>query len=117
MMLTREPSLAQIQHVMVSILTIIIIVTLHINDVLTAITCSVLAELINGMIDYSRSPNSARYSYGTAAIYRCNPGYNITSVDNVRACTGDGKSSSGQWDGAAPQCPRTFYSWTSIGMT
>ncbi|XP_064386526.1 sushi, von Willebrand factor type A, EGF and pentraxin domain-containing protein 1-like isoform X2 [Halichondria panicea] len=70
-----------------------------------AITCSVLAELVNGTIDYSRSPNSARYSYGTAAIYQCNPGYNITSVDEVRTCTGDGMRSVGEWDTTAPQCP------------
>ena len=24
----------------------------------------------------------------------------------MRACTGDGRSPSGQWDGTAPQCPR-----------
>ncbi len=75
----------------------------------TAITCSVLAELVNGTIDYSRYPNSDRYSYGTTATYQCNPGYNITSRDSVRTCTGDGTSTVGEWDTAAPQCPRTFF--------
>ncbi len=27
----------------------------------------------------------------------------------MRTCTGDGSTPSGQWNGAAPQCPRMFY--------
>ncbi len=77
---------------------------------LTAITCSVFAELANGTIDYSRSPNSTdHYSYGTTATYQCNSGYNITSGDRVRTCNGNGSSPNGQWDGTAPQCPRMLF--------
>ncbi len=78
---------------------------------LTAIACSVLAELVNGTIDYSRSPNVVRYSYGTTATYQCNSGYNIMIIgrDRVRTCTGDGNTPDGQWNGASPQCSRMFY--------
>ncbi len=79
--------------------------------ILTAIRCSALAELVNGTIDYSRSPNSARYSYGTSATYQCNPGYNRTGGDSKRTCMGDGSTPSarGQWNGTAFQCSRMFY--------
>ncbi len=88
-----------------------LLVFIHTLFFLTAITCSVLAELVNGTIVYSRSPNSVRYSYGIRAIYQCNSGYNIMIIgrDRVTTCTGDGNTPDGQWNGTAPQCSRMFY--------
>ena len=77
--------------------------------ILAAITCSALTKLVSGIIDYSQSSNSVRYSYGTTASYQCNSGYNRTGGDTERTCTGNGSTSSGRWDGTAPQCPRMFH--------
>ncbi len=71
------------------------------------ITCTALPDFINGTIDYS-SGTAALYVYGITATYQCNHGHRLASGDSVRTCTGDGSTPSGQWNGAAPQCPRMF---------
>ena len=73
------------------------------------ITCSALINVINGTINYP-SGTTAPYDYETTATYQCNNGHVFTSGDSVRTCTGDGSTPSGQWDGAAPRCPRMLYS-------
>ncbi len=72
------------------------------------IMCSALPSITNGIINYF-SGTSIPYDYETRATYQCNDGHVLTSGDNERTCTGDGSTPSGQWDGAAPQCPRMFY--------
>ncbi len=75
----------------------------------TGIMCSTLPDVTKGTINYS-SGTTAPYDYEITAMYQCNHGHVLTSGgDRVRTCTGDGSTPSGQWDGTAPQCPRTFY--------
>ncbi len=73
------------------------------------ITCPAPDSLENGTIGYSSLVTTEPFSYETTATYRCDPGYDITRGNDVRTCTGDGSTPSGQWNGAAPQCPRMFY--------
>ncbi len=73
------------------------------------ITCRAPDSLENGTIGYSSLVTTEPFSYETTATYRCDPGYDITGGNNERTCTGDGSTPSGQWNGAAPQCPRMFY--------
>ena len=61
---------------------------------------------MNGTINYSSGGTTAPYDYETTATYHCNLGHVLTTRDSEKTCTGDGRSPSGQWDGAAPQCPR-----------
>ncbi len=70
--------------------------------------CSALPSVTNGTIDYS-SGTTAPYDYETIATYQCNHGHVLTNGDSVNTCTGDGRSTVGEWDGAAPQCPRMSY--------
>ena len=73
------------------------------------ITCSPLPKVTNGTINYS-SGTTAPYNYEITATYQCNHGHMLTSGgDRVRTCTGDGSTPSGQWSGAALQCPRMLY--------
>ncbi len=67
---------------------------------ITAITCSTLSVIGNGMIVYS-SDTTPPYDYGTTATYECDPGYEITSGDSERTCTDDGSSSVGEWSETA----------------
>ncbi|XP_064386053.1 sushi, von Willebrand factor type A, EGF and pentraxin domain-containing protein 1-like [Halichondria panicea] len=69
------------------------------------ITCSALPDVMNGTINYSSGGTTAPYDYETTATYHCNLGHVLTTRDSEKTCTGDGRSPSGQWDGAAPQCP------------
>ena len=52
-------------------------------------------DLSNGKITYNRSPTNARYPKWTRAYYKCDTGYNLTSLygPRRRVC-----SSSGKWD-------------------
>ena len=74
----------------------------------TGVTCFALPDVTNGTIDYP-SGTTARYDYGRIATYQCKDGHVLTNGDSERTCTGDGTSTVGEWDGAAPQCPRSFY--------
>ncbi len=82
--------------------------------ILIGITCSesaVRSDIAgNGMIIYSSGSTTPPFDYGTIATYQCNNGYSLASGDSERTCsTGDGRSTVGEWDGAAPQCSRMFY--------
>ena len=59
--------------------------------------CRILPKtwFVNGKITYNRSPTNARYPKWTRAYYKCNTGYNLTSLcgPRRRVC-----SSSGKWD-------------------
>ena len=81
--------------------------------ILTGITCSESAVpsniAVNGMIVYSSGDTTPPFDFGTTATYQCNGGYSLASGDIERSCTGDGRSTVGEWDGTAPQCSRMFY--------
>ena len=70
---------------------------------ITAITCSALPAVGNGTIIYNYT-TTPFYDYETTAVYECDTGYEVTSGDRVRTCTGDGSSSVGQWNGTAAFC-------------
>ncbi len=76
--------------------------------ILTGITCSksaVSSDIAsNGVIVYSSDSMTPPYDYGTTATYECNTGYEITSGDSERICTGDDGSSVGEWSGSAAIC-------------
>ena len=72
------------------------------------INCPALHEIVNGTIGYSSLVKIDCYNYETVATYECDIGYVITSGDTGRTCTGNVSSSSGQWSGTAPQCPRMY---------
>ncbi|XP_064386860.1 sushi, von Willebrand factor type A, EGF and pentraxin domain-containing protein 1-like [Halichondria panicea] len=57
----------------------------------------------NAMVTYS-GDTTEPYIYGTTATYQCNPGYEITSGDSERTCTGDVRSSVGEWSGRKAVC-------------
>ncbi len=73
----------------------------------TAITCSALPAVGNGMIVYS-SDTTEPYDYETTASYQCDPGYNRTGGDNERSCTGNGTTPIGDWNGTATICSRNL---------
>ena len=70
---------------------------------ITAIICSALPVVENGMITYS-SDTTEPYDYETTATYQCDSGYELTGGDTVRTCTDDGSSPVGRWNGTAPIC-------------
>ncbi|XP_064386521.1 uncharacterized protein LOC135335055 isoform X2 [Halichondria panicea] len=74
----------------------------------SGITCSESAVpsniAVNGMIVYSSGDTTPPFDFGTTATYQCNGGYSLASGDIERSCTGDGRSTVGEWDGTAPQC-------------
>ncbi len=89
--------------------SIVIYVESKLHIIILEITCPALPIIVNGTIVYSFLGSTEGLKYGTIATYQCNSGYNITSGDRVRTCTGDGSTPSGQWSGTAPQCSRMFY--------
>ncbi len=72
---------------------------------ITAITCSALLAIGNGTIVYS-SNMIEPYDHETTATYECGTGYEITSGDKKRNCTGDGTTRSGDWNGSPAMCSR-----------
>ncbi len=68
----------------------------------TAITCAVLAPLLNGMITYLPTA-TVPLPFGSAAQYSCNDGFYLQG-NNVRTCDGDGSSSDGVWSDSIPVC-------------
>ena len=73
---------------------------------ITEIGCQTL-NTENAMVTYS-GDTTEPYIYGTTATYQCNPGYEITSGDSERTCTGDVRSSVGEWSGRKAVCSGTL---------
>ncbi len=50
--------------------------------------------------------NDPPHYYGSQAIYEtnCSTGQERRGGDDVRTCTGDGDSATGEWNGTAPVC-------------
>ncbi len=55
------------------------------------------------MVIYYSDTNSP-YEYGSTATYQCDLGYEVTSGNSERTCTGDGSNSVGEWSGTAAVC-------------
>ena len=58
--------------------------------------CGALENPANGIVNHT-----AR-TFGKAANYSCNPGYNLMG-DSTRVC-----QATGMWSGIAPNCQRMF---------
>ena len=68
----------------------------------TAITCTSLNLINNGLITFSPDTTSP-FNYGTTATHSCNQGFYL--VGNIaRNCVGDGSGLIGTWSGSAPVC-------------
>ncbi len=63
------------------------------------------AAVENGMVVYS-SGTTEPYDYGTTAVYECDTGYELTSGDSERTCTGN---TVGEWSGSAPVCTGSLF--------
>ncbi len=63
------------------------------------------AAVENGMVVYS-SGRTEPYDYGTTAVYECDTGYELTSGDSERTCTGN---TVGEWSGSAPVCTGSLF--------
>ena len=74
----------------------------------TAITCSSLPNIDNGMILYS-SNTTRSYGYGTNATYQCDEGFSLDREGDVRTCVGNGSSSNGTWNGQLQACTGITY--------
>ena len=66
---------------------------------LTAITCTSLSPIANGLIGYE----SNTFNFGTSATYTCTDGFFLIG-GNSRRCGGDGTSVNGVWSETAPIC-------------
>ncbi len=59
-----------------------------------------------GMITYLHVREAPPFSYGTQATYTvtCPHGQERRGGDDMRTCTGDGRSTVGVWSGTFPVC-------------
>ena len=72
---------------------------LNVLSLSTAITCSTLSFIVNGVISYNQ--RGTPYPFGTSAVYSCTEGFYLQG-DSSREC--GGSSVSGIWSGSAPVC-------------
>lgn len=90
------------------------IVSRYSFNLISAITCPLLTlpDHSSGSIDYSPDVR-APYDFGTRATYHinCNESFERAQErgDDVRTCVGDGRSSSGEWNGTAPICSGVLF--------
>ncbi len=74
----------------------------------TAITCPPLSNLTNGSVYYSNvSGQNNRYDFNVKATYSCNSGFALVG-NNTRNCSGNGSSTTGDYEGIAPTCERKW---------
>ncbi len=72
----------------------------------SAITCSPVADPINGTVVYSVAADDVgNYVFNVTANHSCYTGFSLVG-DNTRKCSGDGSSINGAFDGVAPTCER-----------
>ncbi len=70
----------------------------------TAITCPPLSNLTNGFVSYSNVPSENNsYNFNVMATYSCNSGFALVG-NKTRNCSGDGSTTTGDFDGLAPTC-------------
>ncbi len=66
--------------------------------------CRSLTSSANGSVTYtSAADGNGSYSFNVVARYSCNTGFSLVGND-ARTCTGDGNSTTGDFDGVVPTC-------------
>ena len=76
------------------------------KSIFTAITCSPLADPINGTVSYSDAADGlGNYVFNVTANHSCDTGFDLFG-NNTSTCTGDGSSTTGAFDREAPNCER-----------
>ncbi len=101
------PSMAKFPSVKVYRLLIIDMDT-HLFYYATAITCPPLSIVTNGSVSYSNMPGQNNsYDFNVMATYSCNFGFALLG-NNTRNCSGDGSSTTGDYEGIAPTCERKW---------
>ncbi len=68
----------------------------------SAIQCSALSPIDNGVISYNPL-GTEPFGLNTEAIHTCAMGYFLSSGSDVRVC-GGGCSATGVWSGTVPTC-------------
>ena len=68
----------------------------------SAITCTSLSLLNNGVLSYNPDTMTP-FDFGTTASYSCNEGFFLVGNTN-QTCGGDGSGVNGIWSGSAPVC-------------
>ncbi len=77
----------------------------------TAITCPPLSNLTNGSVSYSNVPGENNsYAFNVMATYSCNSGFALVG-NKTRNCSGDGSSTTGDFDRLAPTCKGYYYTY------
>ncbi len=82
----------------------------QLHSILTAIVCPAVAAPSSGSIDFggASSDGNSNYAFDVVANYSCNSGFSLVGK-SLRTCTGDGSTTTGAFDGAAPTCERKLY--------
>ena len=68
----------------------------------SAITCTSLSQINNGLVTY-RPDTTSPFNFGTTATYSCNENFFLQG-DRTRTCGGAGSGLNGVWSGSAPVC-------------
>ncbi len=80
----------------------------------TAITCPPLTNLTNGSVSYSNvSGQNNSYDFDVKATYNCNSGFALVG-NHTRNCSGDGNSTTGNFDGMAPTCKGKYSTFVCV---
>ena len=53
---------------------------------------------------------------GVTATYQCNKGFKLNGGDTVRTCVDNISTSTGYWNGTAPNCSGMYLSGTFFAM-
>ncbi len=84
---------------------------LEMNYNFAAITCSPIADPINGTVFHFATVDDVG-NYVFKATYSCNSGFALMG-NQTRNCSGDGNSTTGYYDGMAPTC-KGKYSFCTV---
>ncbi len=72
--------------------------------ILAAITCSPLADPINGAVTYSAAADGVgNYVFNVTANHSCDTGFDLIG-NSLRICSRDGSSTTGAFSGETPTC-------------
>ncbi len=69
---------------------------------ITAIMCSSLSSISNGVVTYSPD-NTDPFAFGTIATYTCNNGFYLQGLFFAQVCGGNPLIE--DWNGSPPSCP------------
>ena len=70
----------------------------------TAIVCSELPAIDNGMISYGPDSEGPDYDLSTVGTYTCDVGFELVGEDQIRTCVDVSNGLSGKFNGTAPIC-------------